>query len=92
VWVLPLVIALLVLDSQTVDAYCCDVLQKAGGMPPNGFLPESLVLSSEVLDSGGVYLLDSGADLLLYVTQEAPEQIVQVRELNEDASKGLPGQ
>jgi len=54
-------------------------LQKAGGMPPNGQLPESLVLSSEVFDSGGVYLLDSGADLLLYVDQEAPEQIVQVR-------------
>lgn len=48
-------------------------------MPPNGQLPESLVLSSEVFDSGGVYLLDSGADLLLYVDQEAPEQIVQVR-------------
>ena len=47
-------------------------------MPPNGQLPESLVLSSEVIDSGGVYLLDSGADLLLYVDQEAPEQIVQV--------------
>lgn len=48
-------------------------------MPPNGFLPDALVLSSEVVDSGGVYLLDSGADLLLYVDQEAPERIVQVR-------------
>lgn len=52
-------------------------LLKAGGMPPNGFLPDALVLSSEVIDSGGVYLLDSGADLLLYVEQEAPERIVQ---------------
>jgi hypothetical protein len=57
----------------------CLPLQKAGGMPTNGHLPESLVLSSEVIDSGGVYLLDSGADLLLYVDQEAPDQIVQVR-------------
>lgn len=48
-------------------------------MPPNSHLPDSLVLSSEVIDSGGVYLLDSGADLLLYVDQEAPDQIVQVR-------------
>jgi hypothetical protein len=56
----------------------CVSLQNAGGMPPNGHLPDSLVLSSEVIDSGGVYLLDSGADLLLYVDQEAPDQVVQV--------------
>jgi hypothetical protein len=37
------------------------------------------VLSSEVLDSGGVYLMDNGADLLVYVDHEAPDQIVQVR-------------
>jgi hypothetical protein len=41
-------------------------------------LPESLVLSSEVLDSGGLYLLDNGADLLLYVDQEADQALVQV--------------
>lgn len=48
-------------------------------MPPNGQLPDSQVLSSEVIDGGGVYLLDSGADLLLYADQDAPDQIVQVR-------------
>jgi hypothetical protein len=64
------------------------VLQKAGGMPPNGFLPDALVLSSEVIDSGGVYLLDSGADLLLYVDQEAPERIVQVRQREGGAQRG----
>eukprot|EP00775_Hariotina_reticulata_P004086 gene4086-4333_t len=52
-------------------------LLRTGSMPPNGMLPESLVLSSEVLDSGGLYLLDNGADLLLYVDQEADQGLVQ---------------
>lgn len=47
-------------------------------MPPDGALPEPLILSSEVLDEGGVYLLDSGADLLLYLDQSVNEQVVQV--------------
>jgi hypothetical protein len=69
-------------------------------MPANGHLPDSLVLSSEVIDSGGVYLLDSGADLLLYVDQEAPDQIVQVRRCRPGGggrgtgalTSGVPGQ
>lgn len=48
-------------------------------MPPAGALPEPLILSSEMLDEGGVYLLDSGADLLLYVDQSAEDRVVQVR-------------
>eukprot|EP00879_Flechtneria_rotunda_P003737 GHRR01003975.1.p1 GENE.GHRR01003975.1~~GHRR01003975.1.p1 ORF type:complete len:914 (+),score=321.96 GHRR01003975.1:246-2744(+) len=49
----------------------------AGSMPPAGHLPEQLVLSSEVLDQGGVYLLDNGADLLIYMDQEANDKLVQ---------------
>lgn len=52
-------------------------LLKAGAMPPDGALPEPLILSSEMLDEGGVYLLDNGADLLLYVDQSANDQFVQ---------------
>jgi hypothetical protein len=55
------------------------VLQKAGAMPPNGAVPEPLILSSEVLEIGGVYLLDNGSDLLLYVDQELSEALTQVR-------------
>jgi hypothetical protein len=58
--------------------FACAAVQRAGAMPGNGGLPDALVLSSEVIDSGGLYLLDSGSDLLLYVDQEAPEQAVQV--------------
>lgn len=53
-------------------------LQKAGAMPPDGAVPEPLILSSEMLDSGGIYLLDNGADLLLYVDQEADDKVVEV--------------
>jgi hypothetical protein len=48
-------------------------------MPPNGAVPEPLILSSEVLEIGGVYLLDNGSDLLLYVDQELSEPLTQVR-------------
>lgn len=57
---------------------CWCALQRAGSMPADGALPEPLILSSEMLDEGGVYLLDSGADLLLYVDQSVNDQIVQV--------------
>jgi hypothetical protein len=48
-------------------------------MPPNGAVPEPLILSSEVLEIGGVYLLDNGSDLLLYVDQDLSEPLTQVR-------------
>lgn len=35
-------------------------------------LPRSLPCSSEILDSGGFYLLDDGADLWLYVGRNMP--------------------
>jgi hypothetical protein len=47
-------------------------------MPPDGAVPEPLILSSEVLEIGGVYLLDNGSDLLLYVDQELSEPLTQV--------------
>lgn len=53
-------------------------LQRAGSMPAGGALPEPLILSSEMLDEGGMYLLDSGADLLLYVDQAVDDHVVQV--------------
>ena len=47
-------------------------------MPPNGAVPEPIVLSSEMLELGGVYLLDNGSDLLLYVDQDLGEGLCQV--------------
>lgn len=52
-------------------------LLKAGAMPPNGAVPEPIVLSSEMLELGGVYLLDNGSDLLLYVDQDLGEGLCQ---------------
>lgn len=59
--------------------------QKDGGLPQGGALPVPLALSAEVLDSGGLYLLDSGMELLLYVDHEAPDVLVQARRASDTA-------
>jgi protein transport protein SEC24 len=40
-------------------------------------LPDALPLSSEALESGGVYLAENGSDALLFVDRDAPAEIVR---------------
>lgn len=47
-------------------------------LPPAPLLPEPLALSSESLEEGGVFLVDSGRDLLVFVDGDAPPQLLQV--------------
>ncbi|KAI8470003.1 MAG: Sec23/Sec24 trunk domain-containing protein [Monoraphidium minutum] len=47
------------------------------GLAPDGGLPDPMALSSEGLEAGGVYVLENGADLLLYVDRDAAPQLVQ---------------
>lgn len=46
-------------------------------LPPEPLLPEPLVLSSEMLEPGGVYLLDNGSDIIVYFDPEVVPQLVQ---------------
>lgn len=46
-------------------------------LPPAG-LPDPLPLSSEMLETGGVYVLENGVDLLVYVDREAAPGLVKV--------------
>ncbi len=52
-------------------------LVEPGVMPESG-LPQQLQLSSEVLETGGVYVMENGADTLLYFDREAPDALVKV--------------
>jgi hypothetical protein len=54
------------------------LLLNTGGLPPQG-IPQQLVLSSEVLDIGGVHLIENGTDLLLHFDRDAPDALTQVR-------------
>jgi protein transport protein SEC24 len=40
-------------------------------------LPDALPLSSEALESGGVYVAENGSDALLFVDRDAPAEIVR---------------
>ncbi|KIY91240.1 hypothetical protein MNEG_16724 [Monoraphidium neglectum] len=53
-------------------------LVEGGGLAPDGGLPDPLALSSEGLEAGGVYVLENGVDLLLYVDRDAAPGLVQV--------------
>ena len=51
---------------------------EGGGLAPDGGLPEPLALSSEGLEAGGVYVLENGGEMLVYVDRDAAPQLVQV--------------
>ena len=55
------------------------VLQAGGMAALQGALPGGLVVSSESLEQGGVYLLENGRDALLYLTQDVAPALLQVR-------------
>jgi hypothetical protein len=52
--------------------------QSQGGAEPQlGWLPDGAILSSEVFEAGGVYLLENGRDALVYVDKAAPAAVWQ---------------
>jgi len=53
-------------------------LAAAGQLPGSGGLPDPLALSSEGLEAGGVYVLENGGELLVYLDRDAAPGLVQV--------------
>lgn len=51
---------------------------EAGSLPPDGGLPDPMALSSEGLESGGVYVLEDGRDAYVYLDRDAAPGLVQV--------------